>query len=258
MKNETTREYKGISDRARGLLAREEGLDVEFKQSIDALDITDIVAFANSAYGGAILVGIKEVHLQSGRQKAEIYGVPVGDHAKMQIVQKVNAIVPQLAVDIIVENAGSKPFYRIEIPSGEEKPYCTTAGIYKIRDDGYSKPLLPGTMLSLMLERESEKFYQRFTQATEMLEDEILNIRKRAIRELNEVERNLNEISIKTDAVLNSLGIDDPVAARQQEQIRKVAGILRSLGTLEEKDIIKLLGDIFPDADPKVISSSTD
>ncbi|MEZ4672175.1 MAG: ATP-binding protein [Anaerolineae bacterium] len=52
--------FKGITSRAKSLLAREAGLDVEFKQAVDALAVEDLVAFANSAAGGSILIGVAD------------------------------------------------------------------------------------------------------------------------------------------------------------------------------------------------------
>lgn len=208
-RKDTTRKYKNISDRARYLLSREEGMDVEFKQSIDALEVTDIVAFANSENGGAILLGIKEIHLENGKQKGIIHGAPVGDKAKMNIVSKINNVFPQIEVDIIVENASKKPFYRLEIPSGTNKPYCSANGTYKIRDDGYAKPLMPGSMLNMLLERESQKFLSRFSKAAEVIEADLMQIRNRIVQELDDVEDSLKDINRKADAMMEKMGLEN-------------------------------------------------
>ena len=70
-------EYRGISKRARLLLSREEGYDVEFKLSLGGLDPQDMVAFANSEMGGAILVGVEDVRTGSGRQRGVIQGCSI-------------------------------------------------------------------------------------------------------------------------------------------------------------------------------------
>ena len=75
MTNKT--EYKGVSKRAKLLLKQEEGFDVEFK--LGQLDVKDIVAFANSVNGGAILLGVEEQTKRNGRQMAIIRGCDVGD-----------------------------------------------------------------------------------------------------------------------------------------------------------------------------------
>ena len=65
-------EYKTISKRAQLLLSKEEGFEVEFKVSSNGLTSQDIVAFANSDFGGAILIGIEETQDATGRQKGII------------------------------------------------------------------------------------------------------------------------------------------------------------------------------------------
>lgn len=199
------REYKELSERARRLLAHEEGKEIEFKQSQDSLDIGDIIAFANSPAGGTILIGIKEVIERSGRQKGVIVGCRVGDKEKLKLFSKINNIVPQLDVEIYVENAGRKPFYRLEIPSGPRKPYCSSSGEYKIRDDGHVKPLFPGKMLDILLEREGEKFRQRFEKGAAALEEAIFRLAENSKKELDEVDENLSTLSTKVHDLLAKL-----------------------------------------------------
>lgn len=207
MKHETTREYPGLSDRAKAILEGEEGLDIEFKQSITGMEVSDIVAFANSPNGGTILLGIREKIKDDGRQVGIIHGCRVGDKEKLKIVGRVNNIVPQIDCDIIVENADHKPFYRIEIPSGGNKPYCTSSGEYKIRDDGYSKPMFPEVLLSMLLEKESSTFLNRFSQATGMLDNHIDSINTKLKKELDDVEIYMKKLGEKTDAIMGELGI---------------------------------------------------
>lgn len=198
-------EFDGISDRARELLKHEEGLEVEFKQSQDALDIGDIIAFANSPRGGTILIGIKEKIADDGRQHGIVVGCRVGDKEKLKLISKVNNITPQLQVEIFVENLRKRPFYRIEIPSGPNKPYCSSSGEYKIRDDGHVKPLFPETMLEILLERESEKFRRRFEHSTTALEEAIFRLAKSSKKELDDVEDNLRLLSEKISALIDKM-----------------------------------------------------
>ena len=208
MEHNEIREYAGLSDRVRKMLQGEEGLDIEFKQSITGLEVSDIVAFANSPRGGTILIGIREEIKDDGRQVGKIHGCRVGDKEKLKIVGRINNIIPQLDCDIIVENKEVKPFYRIEIPSGPDKPYCTSSGEYKLRDDGYSKPMFPDVLLDLLLERESDKFFNRFSQATKILDDHISSISKRVKKELDEVEDYMKKLGEKTDVIMGELGIE--------------------------------------------------
>lgn len=209
MKHEKTREYDGLSDRAAQILKSEEGLDIEYKQSLEALDISDIVAMANCETGGTIMVGIRDTQLKNGRQKGVIVGCRVGDKAKMQLISKINSIIPQMEVDIIIENARDKPFYRIEVPSGASKPYCTSSGIYKIRDDGYSKPMKPDMLLQLFLRKETFKFQSRFDRATDELEQSFNRLSNRLVKELDDVENAVNGISRKTDELMSKLEPDE-------------------------------------------------
>jgi len=188
-------EFKGISKRAKTLLSMEEGYDVEFKESAGGLDNSDIVAFANSETGGAILIGIKETKTGTGKQKGEVKGCPVGDGEKRKIVDKAESCVPPVAVEIFLENSEKKPFYRVEIPPGEEKPYCTASGIYKIRGDGRTLALLPGRLLTMFMERESGEFVERFREATIGLEESLQNTKEKLIVEMNELLDFINTMS---------------------------------------------------------------
>jgi ATP-dependent DNA helicase RecG len=200
------REFSGISERAQQMLQGEEGLEVEFKQSQDSLDIGDIIAFANSPHGGTVLIGIKETQKKDGRQKGIIVGCRVGDKEKLKLVSKINNITPQLTVEIFVENSARRPFYRVEIPSGPLKPYCSSSGEYKIRDDGHVKPLFPETMLEILLDRESEKFRRRFEHSTTALEEAIFRLAKGSKKELDDVEKNLATLNSRIGALLKKLG----------------------------------------------------
>lgn len=64
MKNE----YKSISQKAKLILAHEEGYDADWKGNVKTLDSEDIVAFANSKDGGSILLGVDEDVDTNGRQ----------------------------------------------------------------------------------------------------------------------------------------------------------------------------------------------
>ena len=162
-------EYKALSARAKAILDSSETYDVEFKESIGGLESTDIVSFANSERGGAILIGIRETKTENGQQRGEIIGCPIGDKEKLKILSKVNSCIPDISVEIFVENLGSKPFFRIEIPSGEDKPYCTSGGTYKIRGDGITQNLNPTQLLNLFVTKESERFLKHYREATNEL-----------------------------------------------------------------------------------------
>jgi predicted HTH transcriptional regulator len=170
-------EFKTISKKARFLLDNQESLDVDFKRSLSGLEASDLVAFANSENGGTILIGIDEGETTNGRQKGIIVGCPITDAERLKIINKAESCVPPVDLDIIVENSAAKPFFRIEIPSGKIKPYCTSKGVYTIRGDGRNRPLLPDKLLRVFLDIEGDEFYNRFRQATEELEGDISAIK---------------------------------------------------------------------------------
>ncbi|QGS68108.1 hypothetical protein CV093_04025 [Oceanobacillus sp. 143] len=119
-----------LSERVKTFLKKEEGYDVEFKRNLKGLSVDDLVAFANSPTGGTILVGVDESTDKDGKQVGEIVGCNIGDNEKLTILNKANDCHPSVDVEIHVENEGDTPFYRIEIPSGDHKPYSTFKGTY--------------------------------------------------------------------------------------------------------------------------------
>ena len=232
------REYQGISERAGRLLSGQEDRYVDFKQSAAGMDSEDIVAFANTPTGGTILLGVEEAQKPDGRQYGKVVGCAVGDQERLSILGRAESCIPRIEVDVITENLGDKPFFRIEIPSGTRKPYCTSRGTYKIRGDGANKPLTPRRLLALFLDSESEEFLDRFRKATEELDAQMnqlvatVNLLMRVSQTLDsegatqvagervpnvpEVHAkvaehsgdNLTELQHKLDAVIAHLGIE--------------------------------------------------
>ena len=171
--------YKGISNRGRSLLAQQENDQVDFKESLAGLSADDLVAFANTETGGALLIGVRETEDENGLQGTEIKGCEVGDSVKMTVLNKAGSCLPPLeGVQVIFENVAETPFLRIEIPSSPALPHCTGGGIYKIREDGRNRAIHPRTLLSLFVEREGERFLGRFREVTRDLEAEIRSLRE--------------------------------------------------------------------------------
>jgi predicted HTH transcriptional regulator len=110
-------EYKGVSKRARALLNGQENYDVDFKRAVSGLESDDMVAFANSRHGGAILIGVDEMKIADGRQRGKIVGCPVGDKEKLSIISRAESCIPPVEVQIIVENAGSCLFIGWRFPA---------------------------------------------------------------------------------------------------------------------------------------------
>lgn len=212
------KEFKTISKRPKKMLEGEEGFDVEFKESVKALESSDLVAFANSHSGGTILVGIREKKRKRGRSKAQIIGCPIGDGQKQRILGKAGACVPGIDVEIITENLNKTPFYRIEIPSGKNKPYATLGGTYKIRDDGRTKALLPGSLLNMFLESESDRFFTRFTSATKELESQVKQTHVNLLNEMNNFTFQLQDLTSNTEEKLDHIfGTADNAEALSDE-----------------------------------------
>lgn len=187
MKHKKKYEYKGISKRAQNLLNRIEDYDVEFKETVKSLETEDLVAFANSDEGGAILIGVR----QTKEGKGKIIGCPVGDEEKVTIINKAESCFPPIDIEIFRENTGKKPFFRIEIHDCKNKPYSTSSGIYKIRGDGRNKALLPGRLLTMFVEIESKKFIERYRKATDEIEKRMNSLIKKIDTMSNEIEEKL-------------------------------------------------------------------
>lgn len=217
-------EYQSISQRAAKLLEGDENYDVDFKEDLSGLKPVDLVAFANSERGGAILIGIKDTTDRDGRQSGEIVGCTISDENKLAIVSKAQSCSPSLSIEIFVENLKSKPFYRIEIPSGRNKPYSTDSGKYKIRGDGRNLALRPPMLLELFLDTESKRFFDQFHKATEEMERNITNT-------INGILDSVHDSKMRVEELGNIIRMENPGNKadllglfRQIEEIKKEQG----------------------------------
>ncbi len=136
MSETEVREFRTITKKTKALLKRSEDYEVDYKISVGGIESKDFVAFANSSNGGTILVGVDEINDENGFQKGKVVGCDVGDESKLTIINKATPCRPPVELDIIIENTSDKPIYRIDIPSGYNKPYCTNSGQYLIRHKG--------------------------------------------------------------------------------------------------------------------------
>lgn len=166
------------SDRAKQLLAGAESYDVEFKDGLDGLKDSDLVAFANSRTGGTILVGVRDVDGENG-QYGKVIGCDVSDKSKLSILNRAGSCVPPIELEIYIEGVGQRPFLRIELPSSPHKPHCTGGGRYSIRGNGRTNPLLPEQLLGLFMEREGEAFASRFREVIGPISEQLTRIEKR-------------------------------------------------------------------------------
>jgi predicted HTH transcriptional regulator len=177
-----------ITKRTKLLLDAEENYEIEFKQSVNGLDSADIVAFANSEHGGTILIGVKEDTGEKNRQRGKIIGCDVGDQERLNILSKSNSCIPKVDIEIYVENLKIKPFLRIEILPGKNKPYCTAGGTYKTRGYGLNEVLDPDRLLAMFLESENDRFLKRFSESTRKLECTIERTNRIVFDKINKME----------------------------------------------------------------------
>lgn len=188
------REYKGLTRRTRELLAMAEGPLVDFKRESHAIKSRDLVAFANTAHGGAILVGVDEVTSPEGVQRGVIVGCAVDDNARLVLVNKATDCFPAVDIHIFVENLAKTPILRIEIPSGTHKPYCTLHGNYAVRCDGRNRALLPDELLAIFMERESEQFLARFHVAVSRLEHQLSHLSNMLSSDILDIDQHINDL----------------------------------------------------------------
>jgi predicted HTH transcriptional regulator len=180
------------------VLGNGETHDVEFKESIFGLDASDIVAFANSEKGGTIFLGVREDSDDAGHQRGYVIGCPVGDKEKLKIFNKAESCIPPVDIDVYAEVVYGKRIYRIYIPSGTDKPYCTAGGTYKIRGDARTNPLTPTRLLNLFLEMEGDRFITRFKDATQELTERLDRISHFA----KELDHDLDQITARMAKII--------------------------------------------------------
>jgi predicted HTH transcriptional regulator len=166
-------ERHDISQRALQLLDNGENHQCDYKESPNGVSADDFVSFANCETGGALLLGIAEGESDSGQQIGVVKGCAVGDKERMSLMSKALSCSPPVQIHINIENVGDKPFFRIEIPSGSEKPYCTAGGTYKIRVDGRNLSLYPDQLLQMFLDKEGQLFRHRFELATQAITEQL-------------------------------------------------------------------------------------
>lgn len=232
--------FQSISKRAHLLLTSGETKDVDYKENVRGLHADDLVAFANSTAGGAILIGVRESKSPTGKQKGEPIGHPITDEARLQIMSKALSCSPPINIEIIAENLAHKPFYRIEVPGSGRRPYSTSSGTYKIREYGRNNPLLPEQLLAIFLEREADEFRNRFAAATEALESRmsdtlalVSQIEDIVSRKIQEIGNQLGWAEYKAgDAVDTIEAVQAQVnglAREMSKQARRIRAVVKKL-----------------------------
>lgn len=174
--------------------------DVEFKESVYGLEASDIVAFANAKEGGTIFLGVREDSDEAGHQRGYVIGCAVGDKEKLKIINKAQSCIPPIDVSITEEMVYGKSIYRIHIPAGMNKPYCTGGGTYKIRGDARTNPLTPTRLLNLFLEKEGDRFINRFKEATQELTHRLDGLN----RQTKELDHDIDQITSKMTQIIEN------------------------------------------------------
>jgi predicted HTH transcriptional regulator len=131
-------------------------------------------------------------------------------------------------IELFIENLSATPFLRIEIPSGSHKPYATSSGTYKIREDSRNNPLLPEALLKLFLEREGAEFRTRFSEATGTLETRM----QEALAAVKILE---GAIAEKIEDIGNSLGWAEYKAGDAADTIDTVQSQVMALANEQKK-----------------------
>lgn len=222
-----TKVYKRISKRTSAILKSDESIDVEFKRNGNNLKGEDLVSFANSPHGGTILIGVDEYKDKDGRQKTKVVGCTISDENKIAIVSKAQQCSPTVEIEIIVENNDHTPFYRVEIPSGKNKPYSSSGGTYKIRKDGRKEALHPQDLLNIFMAEESGKFLQKFKESTIELRKELQEQNDHLIQEMfNNAEETENNLQTMLDAMQYNF---DVVSSNLLETEQEIANNLQEI-----------------------------
>jgi len=181
--------FKKITADTKRLLAGQENRDVEFKINHKGVGTEDFVAFANAG-GGTIFVGVEEVTSKEGYQSGSIIGCKIDDETRLSLVSKAASCRPAIDVSIQIENVQTDtPILRIDIPEGDNKPYSTTSGTYKIRADGRNVGIDPPLMRAMILEVEAEEFVARFRHAAEEVIRHLSQVRKDLSQQIERVQK---------------------------------------------------------------------
>jgi len=213
--------FKTTSKITKGFLKSGENEKVDYKRDLKGLKSEDLVAFANSEKGGSILIGVDEK--SNGKtQIGEIYGCDTSDKSRLVIMSKALACIPPISLSIFIENTNGKPIFRLEIPSGIQKPHCTSGGTYKIRKDGRNAVLTPNEILDIYLIKEAKKFNNQFKKATKNLVENIDNV-------TSTIDFMQSNISSKVENISNLLEWTESSASDTNSTVDTIDSYVRTI-----------------------------
>jgi ATP-dependent DNA helicase RecG len=176
------------------LLARSEGLQVDFKRDAESVKPDDLVAFANSG-GGTILIGVDEIKGTNGIQRGKIVGCNVSDKERNKLVSRANSCRPAIPVTITVESNGKQAIMRVDIQKGGL--HCTSSGTYKIHRDGQNDIIDPTLMAEIIVKLERAKILGYLRAAVrpelEVAQDDMQALYEEARSEIEDLRAELEE-----------------------------------------------------------------
>ena len=182
-------ECKQLTADTKRLLKSQEERNVDFKVKPDGVKAEDFVALAN-AQGGSILVGVEEKRDKHGKQYGVVVGCSISEQSRQGFISTAASCRPSIDISVRIENLeAGQPIYRIDVPEGTSKPYCTGAGIYKIRVQGQNIAIDPPLMKAIILQQEADEFVMRFKAAADELLKHIDHVHKSLDKQVRRVER---------------------------------------------------------------------
>lgn len=227
------RRHKSISAAARRLLAQGESARADFKRAPEGVSADDLVSFANTDIGGAILVGIEEKTGPNGEQLGAVRGCDIGDATVLQITNKALSCLPPVAIDVHIENLASTPFLRVEIPPSQTKPHCTPKGVYCRREGSRNRPLQPTELLQIFLDSESRAFAERFETAAHRIKQDLSDLEDSLARSIKSMGDQLGWAEFKLDDTESTL---DSILSYTQSAKREADDISTRLRALFRQD----------------------
>lgn len=122
---------------------------VSFKPSAAVLEEEDLVALANTADGGSIVLGIESK--KRGRKAVlTVTGCALSVAVRKAITGKAEACIPPVAVAVSEAVHGGKKVVRIDVEASAARPHCSSRGAYVVRDGGATVPLTREQLAALL------------------------------------------------------------------------------------------------------------
>lgn len=192
---------------------------LRLRGGLDGFDPRFFVAFANSEKGGTMIIRI----------------------ANKQGVKTINALtrmaeecIPPVTFDIRVENKDENQYICIDVPSGQNKPYCTSTGQYVIRSNEYFRALQPAELSTIY----QKKYGGNSTiniKGFEQVIDIIGSVEQYVYENNVQTDKRFGRLNLVLDAILDKLGVDDPLLDDKKENIQRDGTLLFMMGqTIEE------------------------